>query len=519
MAKFLNKANDEIIETEDADDEQLFAEAEAKGFMPIADITDKTTGETHVIPRSELKEALNSGRFIIPQLYEAQQEEKRVQQEETNPVIAAGIGFAKSATMGAAPAVGGLKSMAEGGTYKAGREKYEQRQEAASEAYPTSYGLGYTAGVLPGMAAKGVTTLGQIGLGAVAPLIGQAAKVDEPITKERALELGGDVAGGAVLGGVGGLAAERVEPFAKSMAGMAERRAVKATGADVLRPQRRIERMPGGRQAFGRDLLESGIVTAGSTVPKMKTKAQELAKASGDAIGSSMRNFDKKIGVPAVSRQALLSEIETVPAALAENPATVSLAKRLESSFIEPMREWAAKGEAATLEEVWEIRRKLDDLAWSPTGIDKPLDKQLQKVRKLMEDRLQKSALDAGISPEEMAQYQKAKRMYQVSSETVQTTGAKIDRMQANRAVSPSDYFSGGSAATVGAVVGGVPGATLGAILGTIGNNLARKRGPQVAAVTMDKLSKMMKTNPDRFRAIIANFMKTGAMELGDDNE
>jgi len=516
MAKFLNTANDEIIETEDADNEELFAKAEAKGFMPVADVTDTKTGQTHVIPRKELKQALDSGRFIIPQLYEAQQEEKRVK-SEVSPIQAAGFGFAKAATMGAAPAVDGLEAMRKGGDYGTGRKQYEERQESAYEQYPTTYGLGYAAGVLPGLAAKGLSTAGQIGMGAIAPLVGQAAKVDEPVTQERALEMAGDVATGAALGGAGALASKKVPEVAEGLGAMAERRATKAIGADVLKPQRRIERMPGGRQAFGRELLDQGIVTAGKNVPQMRTKAEELAKVSGKAIGQTMSQFDTKIGAPSVNRQALLGEIEAIPVEIAQNPARAALAKRIESSFIEPMREWAKQGDAATLEEVWQIRSGLDELAYTPTGIDKPLNKELQRIRQIIEKRLHKSARDAGITDQELAAYDRAKRTYQVSKEAAQTTKEKMDRMQANRAVSLTDYLSGGSVGTAGAVVGGVPGGIAGSLIGAFGNKVARQRGPQAAAVALDKLSAMMKKDPERFKAIIETFVRTGATQIGDE--
>jgi hypothetical protein len=518
MAKFLNTATNEVIETEDPEDEAIYSEARKKGFEGVLDVVDTKTGETHQVLRTDpdLRQGLDSGRFVIPVLYEARKAERAAKTEDVGPVAAAGLGFAKSATMGGAPAIGGLEAMRKGGDYGEGRKTYEAREEAAWEKYPTTYGLGYTAGVLPGIAAKGITKAGQVALGAAAPLIEQITKVDEPITAERAKEVAVQTGLGAGLGGLGALAQGTMPTAAQKMGEMAERRAVKAIGADVLKPQRRIERMPGGRQEFGRDLLETGIVTAGKSVPQMGEKAIALAKTSGEAIGKTMKTFDEQIGAPSISRNLIVSEIESIPAELAKNPAKVALAQRIESSFVQPMRDWASRGEASTLEELWQIRSGLDDLAYTPTGVDKPLNKELQKIRKIIESRLEKTARAAGISDEQLKAYERSKRIYQVSKEAAATTKEKMDRMQSNRALSLTDYLSGGALAGAGATVAGASGGTVGAIMGALGNKLARERGPQVAAATMAKLSDMMKTNPERFQAIIGTFVKTGAIELGE---
>lgn len=514
--KFYDPKNDEFIETEDQETEENYAKGEAMGLQAVADITHVDTGETNTISRKELKQALDSGKFVIPELYQARKEEQEVK-SEVGPATAAGLGFAKFATAGAAPAVGGIYKKLSGGTYEQGRKEYEQRQNAAWEQHPVQYGLGATAGILPGIAAKGITTAGQIALGAVTPLVEEATKLDEPITAERAKQQAASVGMGAALGGLGALGQAKAPAIAKGAGEMAERRAVKAIGADVLRPQRRIERMPGGRQKFGRDLLESGIVTAGKTVTGMKNKAEEIALASGQAIGSTMKRFDEMIGAPSVNRQSLVGEIEEIPIKIAESPAKVSLAKRINSEFVDNMKKWAEEADSATLEEVWKIRKDLDDLAYTPTGIDKPLHKELQKIRNVIEKRLHATAINAGINPAEIAAYDKAKRMYQVSKEAALTGTEKANRMNANRAISLTDYLSGGAGATVGTAGGGKAGGVAGAILGAIGNKISRQRGPQVAAATLDTLSKMMKNDPERFNAIISTFVKTGAIKIGEE--
>jgi uncharacterized membrane protein len=89
--------------------------------------------------------------------------------------------------------------------------------------------------------------------------------------------------------------------------------------------------------------------------------------------------------------------------------------------------------------------------------------------------------------------------------------------MGANRQISLSDYISGGAGAAAGATVAGPIGGVAGTIIGAIGNKIARERGPQVAAVTLDKLSGIMKSDPALFQKIVSQFLKTGTVQdLGE---
>lgn len=483
--------------------------AKAKGYRVLTSIVNPKSGESHDIDEQELDAAIAKG-YVIPQVAEA----KKPVPNPVSPTEAAGYGFAKFATMGAAPAVGGAVEAIKGGEYEKGRQAYEQRQEQAWKEQPTSYGLGGAAGVLPGIAAKGITAVGQAALGASAPIIEQATK---PITPESATSTAQEAVMGGLMGGILGKGAEIQPQIAKQAGEIAERRAVKSIGADVLAPARRIERMPGGAQAFGRDLLDKGIVTAGATVPEMRQTSKSLAESAGSAIGQTMKSFDAKIGRPAIDRQTLVGELNAVSDKLRQNPATAALAKRLDSSFLEPMTAWANQGREATLEEVWKIRSELDNLAYTESGIDKGINKQLQGVRRIIEDRLMKTAKDNGIPEAEVNSYIKNKRLYQVAKEAEATGKQKEVRMGANRQISLSDYISGGAGAAAGATVAGPIGGVAGTIIGAIGNKLARERGPQVAAVTLDKLSGIMKSDPQLFQKIVSQFLKTGTIQdLGE---
>lgn len=489
--------------------------AKAKGYKVLTSIVNPKTGESHDIDENELSAAVQKG-YVIPEVAEA----KKPIPNPVSPTEAAGYGFAKFATMGAAPAVGGAVEAIKGGEYEKGRQAYEQRQEQAWQEQPTSYGLGGAAGVLPGIAAKGITTAGQVALGAAAPVIEQATK---PITRESARETAQEAVMGGLMGGILGRGAEMQPQVAQKAGEIAERRAVKAIGADISKPQRRIERTPGGAQAFGRALLDTGIVTGGKTVPEMKGKAGEIAEQSGQVVGNIMRNFDKKIGVPSVGTDGLmiklrdeLSKLENLPSGQ-KNPSTTALVNRIRSQWFNEMEDLAKNAQTLSLEDVWTVRKDLDKIAYTESGIDKAIHKELQRFRNVMENELQKSARNAGIPEQALADYNKNKRLYQVSKEAEITALEKQMRMDKNRMFSLSDYLSGGFAGSAGSAIAGGPGGVLAATLGAIGNKIARERGPQVAAATLDKLSGIMKSDPALFQKIVSQFVKTGTIQdLGE---
>jgi hypothetical protein len=365
------------------------------------------------------------------------------------------------------------------------------------------------------MAAKGITTAGQVALGAAAPVVEQATK---PITPESAKETATSAAVGGLLGGAGGQLAKAQPKVAQQAGEIAERRAVKAIGVDIAKPQRRVEKMPGGSQAFGRDLLDKGIVTAGKTIPDMRERSKALAEASGSVIGKTMREFDKQIGSPSVNTDNLMMRINEEVGRIEnlasgrKNPSNVAFVQRLRTQWLNEMEKLAEETPVMNLEDLWEVRRDLDRIAQSSSGIDTPIKKSLQGFRAILEDELQQSAKNAGISPKQIAEYQKNKRTYQVSREASEIAAEKMQRDMKNRQISLTDYLTGGAAGTMGATVAGAPGGMAAAVIGAMGNKIARERGPQVAAATLDKLSAMMRSDPELFQKIVSQFLRTGTV-------
>lgn len=505
---------DETIQTDlhggDTPETYTKRRAKEKGYTVLAEIVDPKSGESHLIDEGMLGQAEKKG-YLYKPVYEAKQAQK--QKEPVSKLEALGYGAAKFGTFGAAPAVGGLSEMLKGGSYEKGRKAYEERQNQAWKEHPGYYGTGAAATIVPGLFAKGASLAAGTALGAASPLVEQATK--EP-TVEGWKQAGKEaVIGGLTSLGLGKLGQYVGPKLQRGFQNISERRATKAVGADVLAPQRRIEQQPGGMQVFGRDLMNYGIVQGTKTVPQMKEKAVALKELSGKAIGKTIDNFDKQIGKPVVNNDELLSVMKETTNKLRENPATVHLAKKVDSMFLNEFEAWsnALKESGVTespLKKIWEIRSAFDDLAWTPSGIDRTFDKALRPIRRKIEQTIETAALKNGIQPEQLAEYAKNKRMYQVAKEAVDTSTQKINRMRSNRQFSLTDYLSGGAGATAGSTVAGPLGGVIGASLTMLGNKLARERGPQVAAVTLKRLSDMMKNDPNKFSSIMSEFIKTG---------
>jgi hypothetical protein len=236
--------------------------AKEKGYQVLAEIVNPQDGESHFIDESELNAAYKKG-YKTKLEYDLPKEREPVGAWE-----AAGYGAAKFATMGAAPAFGGVAEWLGGGSFKEGMEKYKERQEQAYQEHPASYGAGAALPIGVGLFAQGAPLAAQAAVGAAPPVVEQLATKEQ--TPENWKQTAKEAAiGGGLSLGLGAALGTMAPKIAKGAQGASERRAVKAIGGDVLAPTRRTQRMPGGVQAMGRDLMDLGIVEAGSNVEKM----------------------------------------------------------------------------------------------------------------------------------------------------------------------------------------------------------------------------------------------------------
>jgi hypothetical protein len=451
----------------------------------------------------------------------------RMQQPDT-PVSsseATGRGLADVLTFGTAkytaPAIrGGLEAVLPKGAseylnlkpYEVEKAKYEEREDIAKEYEPSGYlggqalgmGLQLLAAPFAGAAqgARGLaqsafqTPAGQAALGGVQA--GANADFDP-------LEVLKGAGTAGALTKLGSMGATALQPKLESAA---YERAAKATGADILKPSRRIERLPGGRQAYGKQMLEQGIVTAGKNVPQIAEKAVQQEAKQGKIIGDIYAKLDKIADgkVPEGTMENILAKIyKDVIQPLRKTAATSDMADRVENAYVSRLANMIEDGYQPSFKGLHDELRGIGDKAYTTTGTDKPLNEQMQKISKIVRGQLQKSAGELEGGEDLLKKLKAANQKYSFATEAAQTAQEKATRMATNRGISLTDYITGAGLAGAGGATMGVGGAIGGASLALL-NKVARERGPQVAASMLNAAQKMAKNDPNKV-GVYLNFL------------
>lgn len=154
-------------------------------------------------------------------------------------------------------------------------------------------------------------------------------------------------------------------------------------------------------------------------------------------------------------------------------------------------------------------RSLLDKLAYTPTGVDKPLNDELQKVRRIFNDELFNSAgqVMKDADPGLVDALKQANRDYSVATTANNLGQEQVSRMAKNRSLSLTDYLSGiGAAATASHLAHGNPMAlpiALGAAAtAPLINKLGRERGNQLLSGGAKELADLIKNNPKAAEAL-----------------
>jgi hypothetical protein len=438
---------------------------------------------------------------------------------------ARGRGLADVLTFGTAkytaPAIrGGLEAVLPKGAaeylnlkpYEVEKAKYQEREDIAKQYEPSSYlggqalGMGSQLLAAPfagaAQGARGLaqsafmTPAGQAGVGALVAGAESGGDPSEALT-------------GAVIGGLltklGSMGATGLQPKLESAA---YERAAKATGADILKASRRIERLPGGRQAYGKQMREQGIVTAGKNVPQIAEKAVQQEAKQGKIIGDIYAKLDKiaEGKVPEGTMENILGKIyKDVIQPLRKTAATSDMADRVESAYVSRLANMIEDGYQPSFKGLHDELRGIGEKAYTTTGIDKPLNDQMQKISKIVRGQLQKSAGELEGGKSLLKKLKAANEKYSFATEAAQTAQEKATRMATNRGISLTDYITGAGIAAAGGATMGVGGAIGGASLALL-NKVARERGPQVAASMLDAAQKMAKNDPNKV-GVYLNFL------------
>ena len=407
--------------------------------------------------------------------------------------------------------------------YEVEKERYREREKIAQQYEGGSYGAGQGLGF-------GLQLVGAPFAGAASGARALAGRAFESPAGQaivggiqRGAETGFDpseVGIGALTGGaLSKLGTEATKAAQPRLEKMAASRAAKATGADIVKPSREIARLPGGREAYGKDVLKQGIVTAGKTVPEIAEEAKRQSETIGKQIGNIYKKLDLVEGgqVPEDYMTRLLDRLnQEVFTPLQEVAATRGTARRLQSQYLDDLQEMVKEGYRPSYQKLHKEQQKLGKAAYSDKGFDSPVREELRQVSRIMREELQNQASQTKAGADLIEQLREANRRYSVAQQAASTATQKSQRMATNRQLSLSDYLTGGIGATAGGFTGGGVGTLVGTAAGALVNKIARERGPQAAAAALNAAQKFAKGDPEKV-GVFLNFLLSDQFTGGNE--
>lgn len=510
-------------------------EAQKQGLEPAMVMADHN-GRSSIVKASHLRQAQQAG--LVPQ---QEWDIKQSNRKDLDPgaLESAGRGFANAATLGFADEIAGAGEAVKGagkkllsgklpsgqdilGGYERGRNEYRNVDDAAWANNKLAYGAGAVAPALLtggadvaqlgiGKAALQGAAQGAIGsLGGGTDVEGQADLTKGEFGKA-ALQTG---LGTALGGGLAAGTAKIAPKVAEWLSELSNSRAAKAIGSEAIKAQKNIDRLPGGQQAFGKEVQDLGIVSGLKGTKGMLTKAKEAESAAGKIIGNTYEELDRlaPTGLADSTLNKAIQRMDEAVTPLQERAGTRGWSKPVVDYVSELKTDLANRqqsGKPFTIKELQQYKRDLDQLSFPESGNTNQVKEIMQGLRSIFKDAMIEDASELAQKagrPELIENLAKANRNYSVSTTAKKALTDKAQREAKNRSMSLTDYITGGALGAAGAASLGPAGLGL-ALAGAGANKLGRTYGNQAIASTASGISNVIHNNPQLLNYLAA---KTG---------
>lgn len=342
----------------------------------------------------------------------------------------------------------------------------------------------------------------------------------------------GGVAGGA-LGAGGEIGKDVLGRIAPHISGAAESQAFRALGARKAFVTA-ADRIEGGVEGVGRELLDSGLIGFGDNVDQVAEKVGSARQEAGRAVGKALESADaagvegpklanvfktldegplaKLRDLPSMNQGAIhriealkndlraaagrgTSEVNMVSEhvgsmAPANDNAKVRAMGANDNMVPEhvgnvPIKASPESDARLSFQDAQKFRARIDDeIKWStnPLAPVNATTEALKGVRRALEGEIEAAGDRASkdLGEDWLKNYKSAKLRYRrlaVADDAVQDA---VERRGANRVISPSDY---GVGAAIGVAAGGLAG-----LAGAAAHHVLRERGNAAAAVLLDRI-------------------------------
>jgi hypothetical protein len=276
----------------------------------------------------------------------------------------------------------------------------------------------------------------------------------------------------------------------------AEEQAFKATGAklkDIQKLGATAEAQAERSGRIGRRLLDEGIVTAEASQETIAKRLQAKVSEYGEELGNLRRGLDKAVERPSTEAIAnrvqaeVLAPLERIPGTQAE----AGEVRRYMLDFIDKA------GERPSFETLHEFRRalgdKLNPRLWQKVqGAAPPAAEEMGRVHRILEEEFESAGERAAkeLGGSFLGEYKVAKAAYSDLKTASDIVTKEIARGNGNRAISLTDTIAAGAAFAGGSQHDSSTGTALG-VVGLLGNKAMRSHGNQIAAVLLNKASRL----------------------------
>lgn len=294
-----------------------------------------------------------------------------------------------------------------------------------------------------------------------------------------------DVASIAVpaAGAAKGLFAKAAPTIAKGAESFAQNQAAKSLG--FTKRFLKTSDMAGKAKQSAQTLMDEGVITPFASADDISARITDLSKASGERIGQFLKSVDETGGV--MNPKAAIKELETLRPKF-KGGAYDAIHGRINRA-IDTIR--AHGNKPIPFAEANELKGVLQDLAdWKSNKDASLLDKQIAgKFRNSLDTSLEQASNKIGQGPG-FEQFKKDKRIFGATQQAEDPIFNRISSEQGNNAIGLDELVLAAPQLAVG---GGATAAVTGGIFRAL-----KRFGPQTAAVTANKIAKILKSQPQR---------------------
>jgi hypothetical protein len=338
--------------------------------------------------------------------------------------------------------------------YSKHRDESRKEFDAAEQANPKTFLAGQIGGAIPGAllapeaaGLKGMAAVGA-GMGALSGAGTSKADLTKGDVSGFAKDVATDAAGGAILNASLGSLLSKFSPSALEKT--AAERAVKATGANKSQIKKLIDSdrvLP-----YGKNLLDSNIVTAGGNPESILENALAQSESSGQEIASILNKLDSKYSVtnPEIRKDffnpsTAIDKIKELQSKYIKNGDVVPLYKdeynKLQQA-IDTISQYGNK--PINFSEASVLKKLISDTAYSQDG--KLTDQLMGQVRGILNDSIEDAAdtvTKKANDPALFQQYIDSKDMYRTSKDAYNAALGKSAGNLVNRDLGITDYMAG----------------------------------------------------------------------------